>query len=117
MNRRLAERMLRRLNCEVFTAEGLEDAAGILGTEPVDIVFSDLEMPGADIAELASYYRRLVETAFPDRNRLRVVAVSGDGLGKDPAAYQAVGFDDYLPKPINLNALKIRLDAVTALAD
>lgn len=112
MNRRLAERMLKRLNCEVFIAEGMDEAAEILRHEPLDIVFSDIEMPGIDGAEVAPQLRSLARTFSPERGHLRLVAVSGDGLGSDPEAYRTVGFDDYVPKPISFDSLKTQLDAI-----
>jgi CheY-like chemotaxis protein len=39
-----------------------------------------------------------------------IVAMSGQALGPDPAAYRAAGFDDYLPKPVMLDALRSGLE-------
>ncbi len=107
MNRRLAERMLRHLGCEVFTAEDAFSAIEILRTNEIDIVFSDVTMPDLDGADAVQLFRENAQQAFPDRIQpIAVVAVSGDALGDDRKTYREAGFDEYLPKPISVEALR-----------
>ena len=104
MNRRLCERMLRHLGCEVVTAEDVESALVAVRSGRFDLILSDVEMPGTDgVAGVV----RLREAARGQGGRLPpIVAISGQALGADVAAYREAGFHDYLPKPVMVDDLR-----------
>lgn len=104
MNRRMCERMLVHLGCTVITAEDVESAVEAVEGGPFDLILSDVEMPGtggvAGVERLREAARAHGGGAPP------IVAISGQALGSDAAAYRAAGFDDYLPKPVMVDALR-----------
>jgi PAS domain S-box-containing protein len=57
--RRFAEDLLRDLGCEVVAAESGEEALERLANEPIDLLFSDVVMPGMSGVELARAARQL----------------------------------------------------------
>lgn len=112
MSRRLSERMLTHLQCQVFTTEDVEESLEVLRRESVDVVFSDVDLPGICGAEANRLMR---ETA--GGHALSIVAVSGQALGDDRAEYLAIGFDDYLPKPVSIEAFRDCLKSLKARTD
>jgi two-component system, cell cycle response regulator CpdR len=68
--RATAADMFRQLGCRVFEAWNAADALSILSNHPeIEILFTDLRMPGLDGVELAERAHRL-------RPRLRIVLTS-----------------------------------------
>ena len=57
--RHFAEELLRDLGCEVVSAANGEEALGLLEIEPVELIFSDVVMPGMNGVELARKAREL----------------------------------------------------------
>ena len=86
--------------------EGGEEALGVLDREPIDIVVSDLRMPGMDGAALHEILRR-------DRPGLaaRTVFVTGDVAGR-VARGGAIARQPVLKKPFSLDRLEELLVAV-----
>ena len=76
--RRVAERFLRRAGYEVLVASGGAEAIGIAGTlgRPIDLLFTDVMMPGMNGRELAERLR----AAQPALKVLFVSGYSGDYL-------------------------------------
>jgi CheY-like chemotaxis protein len=106
MNRRLCERMLQHLDCQVETAEDAELGLQAIGADLVDIVFTDVEMPGLNGTEAVQMYREEAVRAHPGRRReIFIVAVSGQALGSERQDYIDAGFDDYVAKPITMDRL------------
>lgn len=100
MTRRLMERILVRLGCEVLAADGAHSGGKMLGASDIDIVFTDVIMPDSEAGEAVNHYR----TAASSRNNgrpLTVVAVSGRALGSNRQDYLDAGYDDYIEKPIS----------------
>ena len=67
----------------------------------------DLSLPGMSGYELAQHLR-----AVPGLARIRLVAVTGHGSDAHRARARAVGFDEHILKPINLEAMDAVLDSV-----
>ena len=69
----------------------------------------DVQMPEMDGLEAT---RRIVER-WPDGNRPRIVAMTANAMQGDRAACLAAGMDDYVVKPIRVEAL---VDALLAVS-
>jgi len=114
----ITTRFLEHLDCTTLTADSAKGAEQILEDMEVQLVLSDVLLAGGPDTGMANAYREAATTggwATPPR----LVAVSGDALGSDPDAYRRIGFDDYLPKPVDFQRLRdlvASLDA-TAAAD
>jgi class 3 adenylate cyclase len=107
--------LLRQRGYEVRTALDGEHALEIVRSEPLDLVVSDIMMPGLDGYELCRRLRAGAETAL-----LPVVLVTS----LDPQAERLKGIeagaDDFLSKPVNWTELFARVRSllrVKALQD
>ncbi|MBQ7508508.1 MAG: sigma-54-dependent Fis family transcriptional regulator [Spirochaetales bacterium] len=81
-------------------AESAEQAWSIINSEPVDMVITDLRMPGMGGAELL----RKIYTTYPT---IPVVVLTGHGTIEDAVAAMQNGAVDFLTKPVNLNHLSV----------
>ncbi len=94
--RQVAREVLGALSIETIEATNGAEALGVLESQPVDLVFTDLVMPEMDGFELCEEIRRR-----PNLRHLPVIVIS---THRD-AAYvvRAIrnGADDYLTKPFS----------------
>ena len=102
MNLVVAKGMLSETQAQVTTAESGEEALELLKDNLYHIIFLDHKMPGMDGIETLN---RAKELDGPSRLSayIALTANSGTGLREE---YIACGFNDYLPKPMKLEALK-----------
>ena len=119
INARIALKLLDRLGCDVAHAhdgvEALEAArAAIRGERPrFDLILMDIRMPGLDGLEVSRFIR--VEEARAGLSPTRIVAVTANAFAEDRQACRAAGIDDFVTKPVDLEALG-RLVAATPRA-
>jgi two-component system, NtrC family, response regulator HydG len=103
------ERNLSRAGYSVLTAGGVREAIGVLDAHPVDVVVTDLKMPGLNGMELLRHVRD---------NCKEVAVVVITGYPSVEGAVQAIktGAEDFLAKPFTdeelLGALQKALDRV-----
>ncbi len=131
-NQKVAQLALEGFGCHVeFAADGAE-AVAMLHQLPYDLVLMDCEMPEMDGFEATRTIReeeaRLVrgesvETAESTFARVRaagaripVVAMTAKALAGDRERCLVAGMDDYLSKPISLDALQRMLAKWLSLA-
>ena len=91
---------------EGYTVDTAEDGVAALAVaveHPPDIVVTDLKMPRMDGIELLTKIREL------DKDMPFIVATSFQDLGSAVAAMRA-GAEDYLPKPIDFDALTLVIE-------
>jgi two-component system response regulator AtoC len=106
--RRTLQELLSAHGFHTLASAGAEDAIEILQSEPVDLVITDLRMPGMKGDALLREVRR----TFPE---IPVIAVTAFGSVQDAVELTRAGAVDYLEKPFQTRAL---LDAVSrALED
>lgn len=94
-------RALRR-DYEVHIAESAQTAMAVLAEHPVDVMLSDVRMPGMDGIDLL----KSVVLRYPD-----VVCIMLTAYGSVETAVEAMkqGAADFLTKPVNLDHLDITL--------
>jgi DNA-binding NtrC family response regulator len=97
------DELLRARGFDVSLAAGVEDALASLARSPVDVVLTDLKMPGGGGLELV----RRVRAASPE---MQVVVLTGHGTV--PSAVECIksGAADYLLKPVDPEALEASLE-------
>jgi DNA-binding NtrC family response regulator len=92
---------------EARPADSVAQALEHLGRAPVDVVLSDLRMPGADGLELV----RRMQTVAPD---VPVVILTGHGTVTSAVECLKAGASDYILKPAEPEALDVALDRALA---
>lgn len=103
LNRTLVKAVLARAqitavrDAEVLDASTLATARELLGTEDIDLVLLDMNLPDGNGLSLASDL--VAGKVAPDRTRPVVVAVTASVLPQDRAAALEAGCDGFLDKP------------------
>ncbi len=85
---------LRKGGYDVALASSAEDALAAIEARPVDLVLTDVAMPGATGMELLERLRE----QWPD---VRVVVMTGYGSVPDAVRAMKMGADDYIIKPVS----------------
>ncbi|MEO1084565.1 MAG: response regulator [Acidobacteriota bacterium] len=101
LNREVMVAMLESLGLAVTHADNGADALGSLRDTQFDLVLMDCQMPVMDGYEATRELRRFEGS---DRHT-PVVAVTAHAMEGDRERCLAAGMDDYLPKPVTLEAL------------
>jgi CheY-like chemotaxis protein len=110
VNRQLAKRILERMGHIVITAEDGLQALKVVGSEPVDLVLMDVQMPEMDGIEATRQIRRHERSG----KRLPIVALTAHAMVADRENCLAAGMNDYLTKPIRREELYRVIEAVAA---
>ena len=87
----------------VFTAESAETALSVLSEETVDLMLSDIRMPGEDGLSLL----KTVRQRYPS---VLCILLTAYGSIETPVEAMKSGAYDFLTKPVNLDQLDIKLD-------
>ena len=106
INQRVAVRLLERLGYRPdVVATGIE-VLQALERQPYDVVLLDVQMPEMDGLETA---RRVCARRW-SAPRPRLIAVTANAMHEDRRRCLEAGMDDYLSKPVRLDALRAVLD-------
>jgi CheY-like chemotaxis protein len=87
--------MLRQAGADVSAAGSAEEAYALLGTRPLDVLISDVAMPGEDGLSLI---RRVRASAAPFADIPALALTAYAGL-ENARRSEAAGFQAHLPKP------------------
>jgi chemosensory pili system protein ChpA (sensor histidine kinase/response regulator) len=98
--RRVVSAMLERAGLEVLLATDGVDALERLGTQPVDLVLTDLEMPRLNGFELLQDIRRRAAT-----RELPVVVLTSRNSAKHENLARQLGATHFLAKPVQEETL------------
>ncbi len=105
--RKLIQEILLRKNknFQIHTASSGEEALDILARHPVDIMLTDLNMPGMNGLELLS----LIRGKYP---KLQTLVISGQGEVDSAVRAMELGATRYLQKPVKLKELCLAIQKV-----
>ncbi len=108
INQKLLLNVLHRLGVEVSIANNGQEALESRMKHAYDIIFMDIEMPvmgGMEATgQILTYERK------HDKKHIPIVALTANALSGDREKYMGAGMDDYLSKPIHLDALNELLE-------
>ncbi|RLT94502.1 response regulator [Ketobacter sp.] len=112
VNQMVIKGYLKRLGCEVITANNGKEALELVGQRPVDLVFMDCQMPVMDGFEAT---RKMREMAEPVRS-LPIIAVTANAMDADRRLCLQSGMDGYLKKPVAMDDIESELKAYVSHA-
>ena len=98
--RDILTKVLEAAGAGVLTAAGVEDALAVLKARSVDVLVTDLVMPGQDGYELLKRVRHETKKRVS-----AAIAVTALASARDRQRVLAAGFDHYVAKPIDFAAL------------
>lgn len=98
--RRILEILLRRLGCEVFSAADGKAALAILRETPMDLLITDLNMPGMGGLELLAALRS-------DGHTLPVIVVTAYGTVENAVAAMKQGAFDFIIRPLDVEQVEM----------
>ncbi len=103
VNQKLIRTMLRAAGVEADVASDGEQAVALFAAGSYDIVFMDASMPVLDGLEATRRIR--AREREQGGRRTPIVALTAHAVKGDRERFLAAGMDDYLPKPIDVEAL------------
>ena len=112
VNQKLAMRMLQQMGYRADLASNGLEAVESVQRQTYDVILMDVQMPEMDGMEAS----REINKRWPAPNRPRIVAMTANAMAGDREACLAAGMDDYVTKPIRVEALVEALTHVTARA-
>jgi CheY-like chemotaxis protein/HPt (histidine-containing phosphotransfer) domain-containing protein len=101
VNQKVALRMLDRLGYRADVAANGEEALHALERQTYDVIFMDIQMPEMDGVTAT---RQIVKRWSPEE-RPWIIAMTANALAGDREKYLAAGMDDYISKPVRVDAI------------
>ncbi len=106
VNQKLMMAMLGKLGYTADLANNGVEVLEKLKSKRYDIILMDIQMPEMDGVEATE--RIIAE--YPPDSRPKIIAVTAHALKGDREKYLALGMDDYLSKPISIDAIRGMLE-------
>lgn len=103
--KRLFSRTLQKNNYQTFEANCAEEALEILEQESIDLIVTDVMMPGMNGFEFTKEIRE-AQMDLP----ILIITAKSDIMDKQTGFL--AGADDYMVKPIDINELVLRVNAL-----
>lgn len=103
VNQKVARAMLEKIGHRVDTVGNGLEALQALEQFPYDLVLMDCQMPEMDGFEATTVIRSRKNIKIPAQ--VPIIAMTANALAGDKERCLAVGMDDYISKPVNINAL------------
>ena len=100
--RRTLSRLLTHFGHDVVTADNVERAMDIIGSNNIDVVLCDIGLPDGSGYEVAAQARA--------NGGIKAIALTGFGTEQDVRRSKEAGFDFHLVKPVNFHELQTVLD-------
>ena len=98
----LTRKILEIQNYTIHAAKDGKKVLDKLNAEDFDIILMDINMPLMDGMECAKQIRALDD---PKKAQIPIVAISGNAKNYTEEDFQNVGFNEFLPKPLDFDNL------------
>ena len=102
INQNVAVRLLEKLGHTADIAANGQEALARLEEKPYDVVLMDVQMPRMDGLEAS----REICARWAAEERPRIIAMTAEAMEGDRQTCLAAGMEDYLVKPVTLDALR-----------
>jgi CheY-like chemotaxis protein len=113
VNQKLAMRLLSQMGYRADLASNGIEAIECVERQPYDVVLMDLQMPEMDGLEAS----RRIAAKYKPSERPRIVAMTANAMQGDRELCLAMFMDDYVTKPVRVEALVQALMLATARLD
>jgi len=113
VNQKLALRLLQQMGYRADLASNGVEALESVARQSYDVILMDVQMPEMDGLEAS----RQITAKWPAGKRPRIIAMTANAMQGDREECMAAGMDDYLTKPIRVNALVEALHNVSKRGD
>jgi len=110
MNLRVVQEILTAFGHDAQPAGSGQEALDACARRPFDVILMDIHMPEMSGLEAV---RRLRASPGPERH-VPVIALTADVLTRRPQEYAALGFDDFVSKPIMVAGLIAAVERAAA---
>jgi two-component system, cell cycle response regulator DivK len=107
-NMRLIQRVLTARGYEVYGAANGLDGLSMAEELKPDLILLDINLPDIDGYEVA---RRIRNSEVTGLKAVTIIAITANVLKGDAEKVLAAGCDAYMPKPINIQELWVRVEA------
>jgi DNA-binding response OmpR family regulator len=103
MTRKALEHKMKLDNYEVLSADDGNKGAEILKKDKIDILLTDLHMPGYSGLDLIKFVRNELKLTIP------IIMITRVGLEETVLNAFELGADDYITKPFSPDELSLRI--------
>jgi CheY-like chemotaxis protein len=110
VNQKLALRLLQQMGYRADLASNGIEAIECVERQTYDVVLMDVQMPEMDGLEAS----RRITARWSAAQRPRIVAMTANAMQGDREMCIAAGMDDYVTKPIRVDALVAALSQVSS---
>ncbi|MCM8812515.1 MAG: response regulator [Candidatus Omnitrophica bacterium] len=100
INVKLMTVMLERFGCRVTAAEDGERAIACVREQPFSVIFMDMQMPKLSGVQATEYIRQKLQQTVP------IIGLSADTQSESKDMALAAGMNDYLSKPVTVEAIR-----------
>jgi GAF domain-containing protein/CheY-like chemotaxis protein len=101
VNQKLALRLLQQMGYRADLASNGVEAVECVARQTYDVILMDVQMPEMDGLEAS----RQITAKWPAGKRPRIIAMTANAMQGDREECLAAGMDDYVTKPIRVDAL------------
>jgi CheY-like chemotaxis protein len=113
VNQKLAMRLLQQMGYRADLASNGIEAIECVERQPYDVVLMDVQMPEMDGLDAS----RRITAKYRPGERPRIVAMTANAMQGDREECLAAGMDDYVTKPIRVDALVRALNQAVTRKD
>jgi PAS domain S-box-containing protein len=106
VNQFVLTKMVEKLGYSATVVENGEDAVEAMKRYPYDLIFMDVQMPNMDGIQAT----RRIKGSMPSKKSIYIVAVTAHAMKGDSDKYLAAGMDEYISKPISIDAVSGAID-------